>query len=118
MMGHRRAGFNAAGPRLGGRQPRVLGMLVTGRGVSSNRSKSSSREAPQPQIDSVHGHYAAFPKDIYHLVPGAWGRNQLDNISSRNPNSYTLPVQVANRERRLFQFESPGMHGSTPMQTI
>src|SRR5215467_5409771 len=70
MMGHRRAGFNAAVPRLRGRQPRALGMHGAGRGVSSNRSKSSSREAPQPQIDSVHGHSSTFPKDIYHLVPG------------------------------------------------
>src|SRR5215467_14564541 len=70
MMGHRRAGFNAAVPRLRGRQPRALGMHGAGRGVSSNRSKSSIREAPQPQIDSVHGHPATFPKDIYYLVPG------------------------------------------------
>src|SRR5262249_4355466 len=61
---------------------------------------------------SVHGHRATFPKHIYHLVSGAWVCNQLDSISSRNRNSYTLPVRVGNRQRRLFQLESSGMHGS------
>jgi hypothetical protein len=48
-------------------------------------------DAPLLQIDGVHGHRAPFPKHVYYLlVFWAWVRNQLDNVSGRDSNSYTL----------------------------
>src|SRR5215467_1139908 len=70
------------------------------------------------QIDCVHGHLAASPTHVHHSVSDAWLRNHLDYISSRNPNGNTLPVHIAHRQRRFVQFESSGMHGHPPMQTV
>src|SRR5215471_4837569 len=63
-MEYCRAGCNAAGlAAKAGARASVMKMLGIVRGVSK-------RAAPQLQIDIVHGHHAAFPEYIHHLVSG------------------------------------------------